>query len=116
MWSVAPVYDGRGALPTLSDRLLIHRIAPSHGSIAAWREHTGLGNLLCPLVLHASQPDTWPVERADAVLAINMIHISPWTATAGLMAGAARVLPAGGGLFLYGPFIEGRHTDSAQQP
>ena len=76
-------------------------------SIAAWREHAGLGNLLRPLVLDASQPDTWPVERADAVLAINMIHISPWTATAGLMAGAARVLPAGGGLFLYGPFIEG---------
>jgi len=76
-------------------------------SIAAWREHAGLGNLLCPLVLDASQPDTWPVERVDAVLAINMIHISPWTATVGLMAGAARVLPAGGGLFLYGPFVEG---------
>jgi hypothetical protein len=74
-------------------------------SIAAWREHAGLGNLLRPLGLDASQPDTWPVERADAVLAINMIHISPWTATVGLMAGAARVLPAGGGLFLYGPFI-----------
>ena len=75
-------------------------------SIAAWREHAGLDNLAPPLRLDASQPQTWPVERADAVVAINMIHISPWSATAGLMAGAARVLPAGGGLFLYGPFIE----------
>ncbi|HVI34396.1 DUF938 domain-containing protein [Phenylobacterium sp.] len=75
-------------------------------SIAAWREHAGLDNLLPPLALDASQPDTWPVDRADAVVAINMVHISPWAATAGLMAGAARVLPPGGGLFLYGPFIE----------
>lgn len=75
-------------------------------SIAAWREHAGLDNLLPPLRLDASQPDAWPVDRADAVVAINMIHISPWTATAGLMTGAARVLPPGGGLFLYGPFIE----------
>ena len=56
--------------------------------------------------LDAAQPDTWPVELADAIVAINMIHISPWSATAGLMAGAARALPPGGGLFLYGPFIE----------
>jgi len=75
-------------------------------SIAAWREHAGLDNLLPPLRLDASQPETWPVERADAVVAINMIHISPWAATVGLMAGAAQLLPSGGGLFLYGPFIE----------
>ena len=75
-------------------------------SIAAWRRQVGLDNLLAPLRLDAGQPDTWPVERADAIVAINMIHISPWSATAGLMAGAARALPPGGGLFLYGPFIE----------
>jgi hypothetical protein len=75
-------------------------------SISAWREHAGLGNILPPLRLDASQPDTWPVERAHAVVAINMVHISPWAATVGLMAGAARVLPSGGRLFLYGPFIE----------
>jgi len=75
-------------------------------SIAAWREHAGLRNLLPPLRLDASQPDIWPIQRADAVVAINMIHISPWSATVGLTAGAARVLPSGGGLFLYGPFIE----------
>jgi hypothetical protein len=75
-------------------------------SIAAWRQQAGLDNLLPPLSLDAAQPDTWPVKRADAIVAINMIHISPWSATAGLMSGAAHALPSGGVLFLYGPFIE----------
>ncbi|MBA3810736.1 MAG: DUF938 domain-containing protein [Caulobacteraceae bacterium] len=75
-------------------------------SIAAWREDAALPNLLPPLALDASDPDAWPVERADAVVAINMIHIAPWEAARGLMTGAGRVLPPGGLLFLYGPFIE----------
>jgi len=73
-------------------------------SIDAWRETAGPPNLRPPLFLDAVTPDSWPVERADAVVAINMIHIAPWSATRGLMAGAARVLPAGGLLYLYGPF------------
>ena len=76
-------------------------------SIAAWRDHAALPNLLPPLRLDAKDPDAWPVGRADAVININMAHISPWAATRGLMAGAGRVLPAGGILFLYGPYIEG---------
>jgi len=75
-------------------------------SIAAWRAHAGAPNLLPPLWLDASDPDTWPVDRADAVVNINMIHISPWAATEGLMTGAGRLAPPGGLLFLYGPFIE----------
>jgi SAM-dependent methyltransferase len=75
-------------------------------SIAAWRDHAGLANLMAPLRLDASDPDAWPVERADAVVNINMVHISPWAATQGLVAGAARLLPDGGLLFLYGPYIE----------
>jgi SAM-dependent methyltransferase len=75
-------------------------------SIAAWRSHAGPPNLLPPLRLDASDPDSWPVERADAVVNINMLHISPWAAAQGLMAGAGRVLPAGGLLYLYGPYIE----------
>jgi hypothetical protein len=75
-------------------------------SIAAWRDHLDLPNLLPPLRLDAADPDSWPVEHTDAVININMIHISPWTATEGLMAGAARLLPAGGLLFVYGPYIE----------
>jgi SAM-dependent methyltransferase len=76
-------------------------------SIAAWRAWTGLPNLLEPLRLDAADPDRWPVERADAIVNINMIHISPWAATLGLMAGAGRLLPPGGILYLYGPYIEG---------
>ena len=80
--------------------------AEALASVAAWRRHAGLDNLLPALRLDAAQPDTWPVERADAIVAINMIHISPWRATEGLMAGAARCLPPGAGLFLYGPYFE----------
>jgi SAM-dependent methyltransferase len=79
-------------------------------SIAAWRDLEGPPNLLPPLILDAAA-DTWPVARSDAVVAINMVHISPWNVTQGLIAGAARVLTPGGLLFLYGPFREGgEHT------
>lgn len=75
-------------------------------SIAAWRDHAGTPNLLEPLALNATRPETWPVDRADAIVNINMIHISPWTATMGLMAGAGLILPMNGVLYLYGPFLE----------
>lgn len=74
--------------------------------IAAARAQAGLPNLLAPLRLDAADPDAWPVSRADAIVNINMIHISPWAATEGLMTGAGRVLRAGGILFLYGPYFE----------
>jgi hypothetical protein len=75
-------------------------------SIEAWRAESGPENLLAPLQLDASAPDRWPVERADAIVCINMVHISPWRATQGLIAGAERILPAGGLLYLYGPYFE----------
>lgn len=79
-------------------------------SIAAHAAQTRLPNLRPALSLDAAAP-AWPIERADALVCINMIHISPWRATEGLMAGAARVLPPGGTLYLYGPYREGgRHT------
>ena len=79
-------------------------------SIGAHRAAAGLRNLLPPLLLDASSPD-WPVARADAIVCINMIHIAPWAACAGLMAGAARILSPGGALYLYGPYKEGgAHT------
>lgn len=85
--------------------------AEALASIAAWRERADLPNLAAPLRLDATAPQTWPVRRADAVVAINMIHISPWAATEGLIAGAAQILPAGGVLYLYGPYREhGAHT------
>ena len=80
-------------------------------SIAAWCAAEGPPNLLEPLALNASEPDAWPVDQADAIVCINMIHISPWAATQGLMAGAGRILPVGGLLYLYGPYREaGRST------
>ena len=66
----------------------------------------GLSNVRHPSSLDAAS-DRWPLERADAIVCINMVHIAPWAATEGLMAGAARILPEGGGLVLYGPFREG---------
>jgi uncharacterized protein DUF938 len=78
--------------------------ADALGSIEAWREAAALPNLRSPTVLDASAAD-WPIARADAVLSINMVHISPWTSALGLLAGAAHILPTGGPLILYGPWI-----------
>lgn len=79
-------------------------------NIESRRLLAGLANLLPPMRLDTAQT-AWPVEAVDAVVAINMIHIAPWIAAEGLIAGARRVLSSGGTLFLYGPFREGgRHT------
>jgi SAM-dependent methyltransferase len=84
-------------------------------SIDAWRERAGLTNVLPALQLDATAT-TWPVARADAIVAINVIHIAPWTATRGLIAGAERTLGRDGLLFLYGPFREGgRHTSAGNE-
>lgn len=74
-------------------------------SIAAWCADAGLANIAPPIALDAAA-DVWPVDRADAILCINMVHISPWAATLGLFAGAARLLARGAPLILYGPYIE----------
>ena len=78
--------------------------AEALASIAAWREAAGLSNLLPPALLDAQAPERWPDVRVDVVVAINMVHIAPWSATAGLMRGAARVHEPGGLLYLYGAF------------
>lgn len=72
-------------------------------SIEAWRAEAGLFNLLPPASLDVRARE-WPVAEADAILSINMIHISPWSATEGLMRGAGRLLVAGAPLYLYGPY------------
>jgi SAM-dependent methyltransferase len=84
-------------------------------SIAAHRAEAKLQNLLPPLQLDVTST-AWPIERADVVMCNNMIHISPWAATEGLMAGAERVLRPGALLFLYGPYqVGGRHTAPSNQ-
>jgi len=72
-------------------------------SIGAWCD--GLVNVRPPIALDAAAAH-WPARHADAILCINMVHISPWAATLGLMAGAGRLLPPGGPLILYGPYRE----------
>ncbi|WFL77879.1 DUF938 domain-containing protein [Altererythrobacter arenosus] len=74
-------------------------------SIAAWREDQQGANLREPIMLDAISKD-WPVSSCDAVLCCNMVHISPWEATEGLFAGAARVLEGTAPLILYGPYLE----------
>ena len=74
-------------------------------SIAAWRAAAGLPNVREPLTIDAAAPD-WPVGQADALLNINMVHISPWACAQGLIAGAARVLGSGAPLILYGPWLK----------
>lgn len=98
----------------------------ARASIAAWREHCPTENLYPPLSLNVLDP-VWVVEQDDlpeplqqidlkrdpivAIVNINMIHIAPWSACLGLMAGARRILPNGGILYLYGPFKQGgKHT------
>ena len=89
--------------PTDIDPVALRSIS-AHGAMSA------LLNLLPPLELDVEATE-WPVTRADAVVCINMLHIVPWSAAKGLMAGAGRVLPPGGVLYLYGPFQEnGVHT------
>jgi hypothetical protein len=72
-------------------------------SIEAWRTEAGLFNLL-PAVSIDARAASWPVPQADALLAINMVHISPWAATEGLMRGAGRLLMPGAPLYLYGAY------------
>ena len=84
----------------------------ARASIDAWAAGAGLPNLRPALALDAAMsPGAWPIARADAVLCINMVHIAPWEAALGLVRGAARLLPTGAPLVLYGPFRRGgAHT------
>ncbi|MBX2806060.1 MAG: DUF938 domain-containing protein, partial [Hyphomicrobiales bacterium] len=82
----------------------------ARASIDAWANTLQTSNVRPAIALDASA-HSWPITKADAVLCINMIHISPWAATPGLMAGAARIMPPHGLLYLYGPYRRGgRHT------
>lgn len=82
----------------------------ARASIDAWVAQSGLPNLRPAAMIDVTAPD-WPVAEAAMMLCFNMIHISPWEATTGLMRGAGQVLAPGAALWLYGPFIrEGVET------
>ena len=115
----APRLSNRKWLPSEANPLLF-------ASIEAWQSYQPADNLYPPLGLDVCD-SVWPVETRispewlqgldfdsfplAAIVNINMIHIAPWSACLGLMAGASRILPSGGILYLYGPFKEnGEHT------
>lgn len=95
-----------GALPGL-DWTPSDPSADARASIAAWAAEGGTDRLQPPLALDCLDETTWPADGFDAVVCINMVHISPWAATEGLMKLAERALPRPGGLlYLYGPYRE----------
>jgi len=86
-----------------------------HASIEAWVTAGRLSNVEAPLAFDVTKLP-WPVAAADAIVCINVIHISPWEATLALMAGAGQVLPAGGVLVTYGPYKRsGVHTSPSNE-
>ena len=84
-------------------------------SISAWASIEGLPNVRHPLYLDIAH-EQWPIEAADAVVSINLIHIAPWSATHALLRGASSILPAAGLLCLYGPYrAGGKHTSASNR-
>jgi SAM-dependent methyltransferase len=79
----------------------------ARASIDAWVAAEGLRNIGPALRIDARETP-WPVAEIDAILCINMVHISPWEATLGLLREAGRLLKVGGLLYLYGPYREAR--------
>lgn len=79
--------------------------AEAIASIAAWRAEAGLFNLLAPLQLDVCDRP-WPVPAIDALVCINMVHISPVRATECLLRGADDLLAQDAPLILYGPYLE----------
>lgn len=84
--------------------------AESRASIDAWSAELSARRVRPALDLDVTR-SPWPVESCDVVVCINMVHISPWEATEGLLRGAALLLPKEGVLYLYGPYRRGgEHT------
>jgi Protein of unknown function (DUF938) len=99
---------------------VLRRVLPPRGLVLEVASGSGehaahFAKSLAPLRLDTTVVP-WPVARADALVCINMIHITPWAVAEALMAGAERTLPAGALLYLYGPYqIDGRHTAASNQ-
>lgn len=80
----------------------------SRASTANWIKFAGLNNVLAPLDIDVCST-LWDVEQTvpfDAIVSINMLHITPWEASLELFGGAGRLLRAGGLLVIYGPFMK----------
>ena len=84
-------------------------------SIAAWVKATRVTNVRAPIVLDASQ-SPWPIASADGIICINMVHISPWDATLGLIRGAAAILPPAVTVLSLWPIQTRRIRNGPEQP
>lgn len=74
-------------------------------SIIVWIEETKLPNIRHPFAFDLLEDDA-PIEKADAVISANVIHIAPWAATIALFKLAGQLLPSDAPLFFYGPFLQ----------
>ena len=84
-------------------------------SIARHAGEEKLANVNAPVELDVIRLP-WPLQTADAVVCINMIHVAPWSATLALFEGARELLPAQRVLFLYGPYRRhGQHTSKSNE-
>ncbi len=84
--------------------------ADARASIAAWTAYAGLTNVRPPLELDVRRTP-WGIDAAQALICINMVHISPWAASEALFDGARGLLGDGAVLYLYGPYRRGgAHT------
>ena len=88
----------------------------SRASIKAWSATEGLANVRAPVAIDVRE-GVWGVEDDapfDAMISLNMVHIAPWEAALGLLAGAGRLLRPDGVLVFYGPFmLGGTHTSAS---
>jgi hypothetical protein len=80
-------------------------------SIAAWLASESLPNVAAPIALDVLERPWQIAGPLEAIVCINLIHISPWPVTEALFAGAAEKLSDSGVVYLYGPYKRGgRHT------
>lgn len=78
--------------------------ARHRASIDAWRAALDVDGRVLPALALDVHDAVWPAGPWHAIVATNLIHIAPWTATLALMRGAASNLTADGMLVLYGPY------------
>lgn len=74
-------------------------------SVEAYRREQSSSNFASPVRLDVSQRPWALSDQMDAILAINLIHISPWACTEALFAEGREHLKPGGAIYLYGAFL-----------
>jgi cyclopropane fatty-acyl-phospholipid synthase-like methyltransferase len=90
-------------------------LAENHTSIQAWREESGLVNVLPPIELDVSA-STWPDGTYDGLFSANTIHIMSLEEVKIMFSGIGKLLQTGARCCLYGPFnYNGTFTSDSNQ-